>query len=165
LEKRLLKKLLSGFPQSLTALEIGCGTGHFTRWIAAAPLKVTGLDISAPMLAGARKFDGLTYVQGDALSLPFGDRSFDLAALITTLEFVAEPQRALNEAVRIARQGLILGVLNRWSALAWNYRRTGSPLWKGAHLTHSSCRDGCESPRMDGSVIYFGERQSGRFRG
>jgi SAM-dependent methyltransferase len=134
LEKQLLKKLLAGFPQSHTVFEIGCGTGHFTRWMAAAHLQVTGLDVSAPMLAEARKFDGLTYVQGDALNLPFGDRSFDLAALITALEFVAEPQRALNEAVRIARHGLVLGVLNRWSLLAWNYRRAGKPLWKGARF-------------------------------
>jgi SAM-dependent methyltransferase len=134
LEKRLLGKLLAGFPQSRTALEIGCGTGHFARWLAAKNLEVTGLDIAAPMLAEARRLNGLTYVMGNALNLPFMDRTFDLALLITTLEFVADPLRALTEAVRVAWQGLILGVLNRWSLLTLRYRHSGKPLWKSARF-------------------------------
>lgn len=134
LEKRLLGKLLVGFPHARTALEIGCGTGHFTRWLAAQGLEATGLDISAAMLGEARKLDGLSYVEGDALHLPFVDRSFDLALLITTLEFVADPLRALTEAIRVARQGLILGVLNSWSLLTLKYRRSGKPLWKAARF-------------------------------
>ena len=34
LEKDLLRKLLSRFPDASSALEVGCGTGHFTRWLA-----------------------------------------------------------------------------------------------------------------------------------
>jgi SAM-dependent methyltransferase len=134
LEKRLLGKLLAGFPQANTALEIGCGTGHFARWLAEKKLHVAGLDISAPMLAEARRLNGLTYLKGNALDLPFVDRSFDLTLLITTVEFVPDPLRALTEAVRVARQGIILGVLNRWSLLALNYRRSGKPLWKSARF-------------------------------
>lgn len=58
LEKQILQKLRVDFPQSRTALEIGCGTGHFTRWLAANGLEITGLDISAAMLGEARKQDG-----------------------------------------------------------------------------------------------------------
>jgi SAM-dependent methyltransferase len=130
----LLEKLLAGFPQVGRALEIGCGTGHFSRWLAAKDLDVTGLDISPSMLAEARRLDGLSYVEGDALNLPFGDRSFDLAVLITTLEFVADPLRALVEATRIARHGLMLGVLNRWSLLALKHRRSGKTLWRSARF-------------------------------
>ncbi|MEX1026819.1 MAG: class I SAM-dependent methyltransferase [Candidatus Paceibacterota bacterium] len=132
LEKSLLEKLLRDFSQVRSVLEIGCGTGHFSRWLAAKNLKVTGLDISAPMLAEARKLNCLCYQEGDALDLPFDDRSYDLAVLITTLEFVTDPLRALVEATRIARHGLILGVLNRWSLLTVNYRRSGKPLWSSA---------------------------------
>jgi SAM-dependent methyltransferase len=73
LEKRLLERLLHIFPQSRTALEIGCGTGHFTRWLRTKNLATTGLDISAAMLAEARRLDGYNYLLGDALNLPFGD--------------------------------------------------------------------------------------------
>jgi SAM-dependent methyltransferase len=134
LEKRLLEKLLKGFPQARTALEIGCGTGHFTRWLASKNFEVTGLDNSAAMLAEARRFNGLNYHEGDAQNLPFADRTYDLALLITTLEFVPDPFRALAEAVRVARQGLILGVLNRWSLLTLKYRSSGKPLWKAARF-------------------------------
>jgi SAM-dependent methyltransferase len=134
LEKRVLGKLLSGFPQARSALEIGCGTGHFTRWLASNDLEVTGLDISAAMLDEARKLNGLTYVEGDALNLPFPDRSFDLTAIITTLEFVPDPALALAEAVRVARQGLILGVLNRTSLLTRRYRASGKPIWRSARF-------------------------------
>ncbi len=48
LEKRLLGKMLAGFPHARTALEIGCGTGHFTRWLAAQKLAATGLDNRPP---------------------------------------------------------------------------------------------------------------------
>jgi len=134
LEKRVLKKMLAAFPESRTALEIGCGTGHFTRWMATQRLTVTGLDISAAMLSEARKLNSVTYVDGDALDLPFAARAFDLTALITTLEFVADPLRALVEAVRVSRQGLILGVLNRWSLLARRYRASGKPVWQSARF-------------------------------
>ena len=33
LEKKLLTKLFSQFPDAKNVLEVGCGTGHFTRWI------------------------------------------------------------------------------------------------------------------------------------
>ncbi len=86
------------------------------------------------MLAEAHRLDGLNYLEGDALNLPFADRAFDLSFLITTLEFVADPLRALTEAIRVSRQGLILGVLNRWSWLTLNYRRSRKPLWKAARF-------------------------------
>lgn len=134
LEKSLLAKLLDDFPHARAVLEIGCGTGHFSRWLAARQLAVTGLDISTAMLTEARKRDGLNYVEGDSLNLPFGDRTFDLAFLITTLEFVADPLLALTEAIRVAGQGLILGVLNRVSLLALKYRSSGKPVWKSARF-------------------------------
>ena len=78
--------------------------------------------------------NGLTYVRGDALNLPFMGRTFDLALPITTLELVADPLRAVTEAVRVARLGLILGVLNRWSLTARRYRTSGKPTWQSARF-------------------------------
>lgn len=68
------------------------------------------------------------------LELPFPARTYDLAAVITTLEFVTDPLRALTEAFHVARHGLILGALNRWSLLAQCYRVSGKPLWQAAHF-------------------------------
>lgn len=134
LEKRLLGKLLSRFPDARTALEVGCGTGHFTRWLAGRGLNVIGLDISWPMLLEAGRLRSPLCLQGDAQSLPFADQSVDLAVVIPTLEFVENPLRTLIEAVRVARQGRMLGVLNCRSLLGRRYRASGKPIWTAAHF-------------------------------
>ncbi|MBN2505739.1 MAG: class I SAM-dependent methyltransferase [Verrucomicrobia bacterium] len=134
LEKRLLAGLLAGFHHVQTVLEVGCGTGHFTRWLAEQGFRPVGVDASPAMLAVASPRSDLSYVRGDALALPFGEESFDVVALLTTLEFVPEPQRALREAVRVARKGLLLGVLNRNSLLALRRRKSADPVWRSARF-------------------------------
>jgi ubiquinone/menaquinone biosynthesis C-methylase UbiE len=129
LEKALLRWLLTQFPSAQTILEVGCGTGHFTRWFAAKELPVTGIDISMPMLVQATRFAKLPYVQGHAYALPFPGGSFDLVALITTLEFIPDPILALAEAWRVARYGLVLGVLNRQSCLGRRLKEKKGPVW------------------------------------
>jgi ubiquinone/menaquinone biosynthesis C-methylase UbiE len=134
LEKALLKRLLAGFSRARTLLEVGCGTGHFTRWFGELGLQVMGLDLSPPMLAEAVRLGSPPCVLGDALALPFLDGAFDVVALITTLEFVTDPTQVLAEATRVARHGLILGVLNRQSLLAWRRKRSGEALWQEARF-------------------------------
>lgn len=138
LEKGLLLQLIadisSDFSPERSVLDIGCGTGHFTRWLAEQGFRATGVDISRSMLAEALRIGGAVYVQADALELPFDEDQFDIAALITTLEFVADPQRALAEAARVARHGLLLGALNRHSLLAARRRASGKAVWKAARF-------------------------------
>lgn len=55
LEKALLRRLLADFLQGRTMLEIGCGTGHFTRWFSEQGFQTIGLDLSLAMLAQARR--------------------------------------------------------------------------------------------------------------
>jgi ubiquinone/menaquinone biosynthesis C-methylase UbiE len=117
MEKASLRQLLGNFPRARSVLEVGCGTGHFARWLCEQGLAAVGLDLSAQMLAEAEILDGVLLVRGDAHRLPFSDGAFDLVAFITTLEFLDQPQQALAEALRVAQRGLLLGVLNRWSLL------------------------------------------------
>jgi len=132
LEKALLRQLLTGFPQAHTILEVGCGTGHFTRWFGEQGLQAAGLDLSWPMLAEAARLGGPPCVRGDALALPFSDGAFDLVTLVTTLEFLPDPVQALAEALRVVQQGLILGVLNRQSLLRWQLKGKGGEVWEAA---------------------------------
>lgn len=134
LEKRLLSQLLTGFTHTHTILEVGCGTGHFTRWFSEQGLQTMGLDLSLPMLVKAVRLGSPPCVRGDALALPFPSRSFDLVALITTLEFLPDPDQALIEAMRVARYGLILGVLNRHSLLGRKLKNEGGPVWGAARF-------------------------------
>jgi len=125
-ERRLLGRLLKRFPGSRSALEIGCGTAHFARWLAQEGLCVVGLDRSPAMLGEARRLaPELPLSRADALRLPFHNRSVDLAILVTTLEYLPSPPDALAEAARVARAGVIVLALNRWSIGALS-RRWGS---------------------------------------
>ncbi len=101
-----------------TLLDVGSGTGQFSRRFAHAGLDVISLDPAPAMLTIARRSASeLPCVLGDALMLPFRDRTFDYAAAVTSLCFVEPPLTALAEMWRVCRRGVILGLLNRQSLL------------------------------------------------
>lgn len=133
-EKALLQRLLADFPEAQTILDVGCGTGHFTRWYEIKRLRATGIDLSRPMLAEALRLGTPVCAAGDAQELPFADGSFDLVSLITTLEFLPDPERALAEAARVARYGLIIGALNRQSLMGWRLMRSNAEPWRSARF-------------------------------
>jgi demethylmenaquinone methyltransferase/2-methoxy-6-polyprenyl-1,4-benzoquinol methylase len=73
-ELTALFEAIQALPPKRT-LDVACGTGFLTRHL---PGDVTGLDQSARMLAiAAERRPDATFVQGDALELPFEDGSFE----------------------------------------------------------------------------------------
>ncbi|MEW6681331.1 MAG: class I SAM-dependent methyltransferase [Nitrospirota bacterium] len=115
-ESALLARLLSDFPQARTVVEVGCGTGHFTRQMQTRGMRAVGLDRAEGMLRQMRaRTPVVPAVLADAHRLPFRNHAVDLTVFITTLEFLEDPLSALSEAVRITCQGMIVMVLNRWS--------------------------------------------------
>lgn len=115
-ERALLQWLLARFPGARSVLEVGCGTGHFAAWFAGKGLRVVGLDRAPAMLGEMRRnFPGIPAILGDAHRLPFRTSAVDLAVFVTTVEFLDDPEGALAEAVRVARQGILIVALNRWS--------------------------------------------------
>lgn len=117
-------------------LDVGCGTGWFTRRLAALPgLRVTGIDLDAEELAFARSRDRRSmYLQADALALPFADHSFDQVLSVAALCFTEDWHRAVREIVRVTRKHFfIIGLLNRHSLL-WleKGRQGGSGAYRGA---------------------------------
>jgi len=126
IEKSLLARALEDL-QPDTLLEVGCGTGHFTHFFAKRGWTVTGIDIALPMIERAR-VQGVSpvfYVVADAAQLPFKNNSFEVVVLVATLEILENPVGALTEAFRVARRGLVIGFLNKWSFLAL-YRKIRS---------------------------------------
>lgn len=105
-------------------LDVGCGTGWFTRRAAADDLVATGLDPNPAWLDYARAHSSpdLAWVEGDARDLPFADASFDHVLSIAALCFVDDERRAVAEIVRVARRRFAIGWLNRSSLL---YREKG----------------------------------------
>jgi SAM-dependent methyltransferase len=111
----------------MTLLDVGCGTGYFSRLFAQAGLHVTALDPHRSALTYARQQGGeIKYLQADALTLPFTNDSFDYVSAITSLCFVEPPQQALQEMWRVTRRGLVLGLLNKYSLLYWQKRHSKS---------------------------------------
>jgi ubiquinone/menaquinone biosynthesis C-methylase UbiE len=156
-ERGLLLHLLEPFREARSALEIGCGTGHFAAFLAGQGFRVTGLDRSPAMLAeAAQRLPSVSFVLGDAHQLPLQECSTDLAVFITTLEFVENPAAALAEAARVARQGLIAIVLNRISigglSRRWGPQSRGALLSEAHDFTAPElrrCLNRAAGPRAD----------------
>lgn len=134
-EFALLHRLLT--PEAGTSLlDVGCGTGWFTRRFAELDgLQVTGLDPNTDWLDYTRRrAPNINWLEGDARKLPFADGSYDNAISVTALCFVSDWPQALSEMVRVARRRVVLGLLNRHSLL-WREkgRHGGSGAYQGAH--------------------------------
>lgn len=121
-------------PRIQTVLDVGCGTGRSTRWFTGHGLVATGIDPSDAMLAEAERHGNEQFIKGDAEQLPFAANEYDLVSFIISLEFVSDPERAIHEAVRVARHGVLLGVQNRHSRLAARRRESGDHIWNRARF-------------------------------
>jgi ubiquinone/menaquinone biosynthesis C-methylase UbiE len=103
--------------QGETVLDIGCGMAVSAGPFLERGLQVTGIDPSPYMLDLALKYLGrrVDLYRGYAEDLPFDDNSFNYACLVTSLEFVNDPRKALEEACRVAKDHVFIGVLNRYA--------------------------------------------------
>lgn len=130
-EYELAERQLEAQPGD-SLLDVGCGTGWFTRRAATDDLVATGLDPNPDWLEYARAHSGpaLNWVEGDARALPFADASFDHVLSIAALCFIDDERQAVAECVRVARRRFAIGWLNRNSLL---YRHKGSGGGSGAY--------------------------------
>jgi SAM-dependent methyltransferase len=84
---------------------LDAGTGAGTLALALAPLvrEVVGVDIVPELLERARHDapENVSFVEGDATSLPFADASFDLSCSRRALHHIARPEMAVAELARV----------------------------------------------------------------
>jgi SAM-dependent methyltransferase len=129
-ETRLLLDLLT-CQRGDSVLDVGCGTGYFSRRLAQAGFRVTGIDTDPRALDFAARKDGrIRYLRADARKLPFEDHSLDCAVAVTSLCFIEPASAALREMWRVARRSVVLGLLNR-NSLLWLKKRH-APSYRGA---------------------------------
>ncbi len=87
-------------PQAAEILDIGCGAGATTVLLAAAApaARVTGLDLSAPLIAVARgrSAAGVTWIEGNAATHDFGQTRFDLLISRFGVMFFGNPTAAFS---------------------------------------------------------------------
>jgi ubiquinone/menaquinone biosynthesis C-methylase UbiE len=145
-ESELLLTLLDPLPGE-SILDVGCGIGIFTQDILRRGARVTGVDISLPMLSKAIVgFDkaGFTGLCADMNALPFADGSFDKVYSMTVIEFSDDAGRVVAELDRVVRKGgrVVVTTLNNlspWAAQRTKKGQAGHPLFQ--HIRFRSPED------------------------
>jgi ubiquinone/menaquinone biosynthesis C-methylase UbiE len=136
LEKKAIVRYLPPSTKGKKLLDVGCGTGHWSQFFSEHGFEVTGVDVSERMIdiAKSKKISKASFQVADGHSLPFPDETFDLAAAITTLEFVRDTDAVIREMVRCTRKiggRLLVGALNVMAPLNLNRKqRPDSPYAK-----------------------------------
>ncbi len=100
-------------------LEIGCGTGLILEKIRKFAEMGIGFDLSYEMLKIADS-KGLTVLQGDVLSLPFEDETFDVTYSFKVLSHVPEIKRAISEISRVTKKEGVL-ILEFYNPLSFKF--------------------------------------------
>jgi ubiquinone/menaquinone biosynthesis C-methylase UbiE len=107
----------SGIKKGMHVLDLGCGPGAFTPYIARTvgdKGKVYALDIQAEMLKQLerklakpenRDIKNIKIIQGNAYELPFDDGSLDLVSMVTVLQEIPDRNRVLAEVKRVLKPG------------------------------------------------------------
>lgn len=122
IEEALIAAALQKIPKG-KMLELGCGTGHWTKFFVQNGFELTATDISDAMLKYAQQKElEAEILKADSENLPFENGSFDVVASITMMEFVNDQHKVLSEIYRVLKPNgwLLLGCLNRDSELAKN---------------------------------------------
>jgi len=84
-------------------------------------IKIVGIDIDNKMISAAKK--RISVVKADATSLPFKNSSFNAAIFITSLEFIDNYKKAIEEADRILKKkGKLIAILLNTSSLYFRQR-------------------------------------------
>ncbi|MCK0107031.1 malonyl-ACP O-methyltransferase BioC [Marinobacter sp. S0848L] len=116
LQKAMGDTLLSRIPESFrpeSVLDLGCGTGWFTRKLTARfpEARVTGADLSPGMLAQAEAATDradVNWLNADAEQLPLADQSVDLVFSNLMVQWSQQPEVVLAECQRVLRPGGLL---------------------------------------------------------
>lgn len=136
-------------PQERQWLDVGCGTGALSQIILKAgfPKEVVGIDLSRNYIEYARRHvidKRVSFRLGDAQTLSSGSDSYDVVVSGLTLNFIAEPRRAVMEMAEVTRAGGIV------AAYVWDYADKMQLLryfWDAALTLHPEVRDMDEGQR------------------
>ena len=182
--ERLMRRGLAR--PGMRALDLATGTGYLARGLAQRGLRVTGLDISAEMMAAAKALDAaqgisIDYVLGKAEETGLSAASFDLVTAATCWHWFDAP-KAAQEVLRLLKPGGWLVICSQdWLPLEGNLvARTEAivqrhnPKWPWAGLDGlkpSHVRDlrtagfqSIESFSVDTEIPYSHEGWRGRMR-
>lgn len=113
------------------AIELGCGTGYVSGWMARRGANVTAVDNSAEQLATAQRLASehevdLELIHGNAETVPKPDASYDFAISEYGASIWADPYKWIPEAHRLLKPGAALHFLGNHILLAMCWPQDGS---------------------------------------
>ena len=158
--------LLPHLNAGMDLLDVGCGPATITADLAdrVTPGRVVGLDAASGALEAARATlaerdlparVGLT--DGDVMSLPFDDGTFDVAHAHQVLQHLSDPVGALAEMRRVTRPGGIVAVRDAvYSAMAWYPEPEGMKLWRSVYMATPRANGG--EPDAGGRLLAWAHR-------
>jgi SAM-dependent methyltransferase len=125
---RLLDRSVAG---DARILEMGCGTGQMSLYLARADRLVIGADLTRASLAlgaaAARRFgvSGVRFVETDLAAPGLREGAFDLVYCSGVLHHTPDPRASFRRLVRLARPGgmIVLGLYNAYARLPLRLRR------------------------------------------
>lgn len=105
---RPLANRLYAQPRAMV-LDVATGTGRLPLRLLGQPVyqgHIIGLDRAAKMLDVARRDtanyrERITFIQADAMALPFASNSLPVVTCLEALEFLPDPQQGLTELIRV----------------------------------------------------------------
>jgi demethylmenaquinone methyltransferase/2-methoxy-6-polyprenyl-1,4-benzoquinol methylase len=110
--RRVAKKLHTSLaPGTTRVLDVACGTGDLSLMLfESGKARIVGLDFCRPMLEIAsskalKRGSDVSFIEGDALSLPFLDRSFEAATIAFGLRNLTSVEAGIAELWRVLRPG------------------------------------------------------------
>jgi SAM-dependent methyltransferase len=110
---RVPESRLGLLPEDMTgldAIELGCGTGYVSAWMARRGARPVGIDNSQAQLDTARRLQrehGIEFplLHGNAEAVPYPDASFDFAVSEYGASIWCDPYAWIPEAARLLRPG------------------------------------------------------------
>lgn len=91
--------------QDKRILDLGCGTGAFTKYLVEFNIPLIGIDLCSNLIATAqRKLGDAKFILGDAEYLPLPDESIDIIVFSGFLHHLPDMKKAVKEAYRVLRK-------------------------------------------------------------
>jgi SAM-dependent methyltransferase len=161
-----------GITPGTRLLDVGCGSGQLALMAAKAGAEVTGCDIATNWIERARvraATEGLkvTFEEGDAESLPYGDAQFDTVISFVGAMFAPRPELVAAELTRVCRPGGMIAMANwtpggfigqMFKTIARHIAPSGMPspvLWGDEATVGQRLSDGIADLNMSRRIFHF----------